>query len=954
MTKPSMLLIAEKRDMRVKYENAYEHAKDQIPFKMYFAELRGHVDQIKENKDDWNEHQFVLPQGFLNWQFDSHAINQPQNSPYEIRADAQNYLDTILKILNENQIDYLGIGTDGDIEGSTLASAFLSLLPVKYQELPRLRLFLDDPSEKTIIHGMQHMYHLDDKMLNGEVTYNRFKNSGILRNQLNYVAGISLTRALRVRAGHNIKANFGLVKAPILEMVNARYEQFCHFTPQTFYYLGGEVALPKGNLPVTLYELAEQQRYTSNAKDDLEHFLKTCSTQVTLKQLQIKEQTTSAPQFYRLTQLQGVLNDKYGMKLDHSLAILEDLYNNAQLITYPRTESNVLASAQVKDFENIIRMCQCIPKLKGFAQQALMLNRLEEVAKDKRFVNDKKVNAHPAITFNTHTHHDFKWEDLSTEQQQVLYEIGCNTLAPFLAPKKTSIATALFDNQPPLSSLAWYAKESTVLDKGWTAITNHDKIQPSLLAPLKDHLGQAFTMQSSLKTGQTKPMPLYTVKSLMDNLDNLNHTDQLLNEKDDKKILKEFHGIGTSATRGHILEQLEVNQILTITDKADKAKNIGKGKLIPTEIGVAFAQLLNNMNLLQLTEIVDIETDLIAIQNGTLTPQEFQQKYFAQIEQQVKQIQQSAESDWQKISVTAQNTDKTLVGTCPLCQQPVYAGKKMVICSQSHVKFVNAQNEPVKKDDPTGHWVLEGCPLRFSFHPFHSKEKITKGDIQRLLSLQPTKKAYTLHSAKKDKDYQLPLIWDQTKQHLMPYIAPAQEIGTCPLCHGKLMMDSKFITCENDDVKLYRQPFHALAPLTKTQVQTILQGKPVTMQFHSVKKNKDYSAELSFNQDNDGKAEWCLQLPQHQRQTIGQCFLCQSEVIMQDDNYIYCNNHDCPLRFTRQPFHAKTPLTMTDIQALIGGKATTMLQLFSTKKNCFYSAKLYWNTDNSRLQCKFN
>ena len=970
--KPLMLLIAEKRTVRNEYEKVYQKHKQEIPYNLIFAELKGHIDEVKNNKhENWEEHQFVLPQGFLQWNFANNAVNETKNSPYQVAETGKRYLNNIVNLLDKYNVDYLGIGTDDDIEGSALASMFLSLLPTKYQQIPRLRLFINDTSEKSILYGLKHMYQDSDVMKNGITTFANYTNSGILRSQINFVAGVSLTRALNVKTQGKIKANFGLVKAPILEMVNARYQQFINFQPQTFYYITDTVNLPKGQFNTSLFSYTDNKKLVSTNKDEVANIYQQLPNIVMLKDIKHKTIEKPAPQFYRLTKLQGVLNKKYNMSLSTSLAVIEEMYLKDKLITYPRTESVVLGSGQINDLPKIVELCTSIPTLKPFALLAQKLNRFNIVAHDKRFINDKKLSAHTAITLNPNypnTH--FNWNELDQNKQCILYEIAVNNLAPFLLPHITDNSVAIFKLTNELQNQYYLSgSQNIVMQKGWTEllentkqITSNDNVD--VLASLEQQSQQArYNVTHQIANGQTKPLPLYTIQSLMDNLDNLNNTDNLLSEnaKLDKNILKQFQGIGTGATRGSIIEQLQANKMIYKTTKNFAEQHINKGKIIPTKAGVLFADILKDMHLLQLQEVVKLENDLINIQNGRITPHEFQQQYFANIKAQVKLIQDNDNQTlWQKIMANADTTSKkVLVGKCPLCNGNVYVDNKFVACENSKLQLVDSNNQVVKQKSQATHYVLVGCQFLFNVKPYGSNKKLTTTDIKAIIKQGMTNNEYTLHSNKKHKDYSAKLKWDNDKKMLVPFIDNSiTTVGKCPLCNHEVNYQNHWLACTNQDCdfKLYTKPFNIKSDLKLDDMSKLLAHQLTsTYSFYSKKNKKTFKAQLSLDDtdknyqlhfDNDNKV-----VNSHQTQVVGNCPLCNHEVNYQN-HYVTCTNQHCNFRFYDCPFHAVKALSVDDIKKIVSGENSNLEDFISSKKTK-YSAKLYWDNQKNDLSLLF-
>ena len=98
----------------------------------------------------------------------------------------------------------------------------------------------------------------------------------------------------------------------------------------------------------------------------------------------VKKDTLNPPKLFSLSNLQNVLGKKYKMPMDKSLAIVQKLYEEGY-VTYPRTNSEYLATKEKDKIKNIINN---IKKL-GY----------EITFKDKKTIfDDSKIESHSALT----------------------------------------------------------------------------------------------------------------------------------------------------------------------------------------------------------------------------------------------------------------------------------------------------------------------------------------------------------------------------------------------------------------------------------------------------------------------------------------------------------------------------------------------------------------------------
>lgn len=748
MTKPSVLLIAEKDSQVQDFRQVYFKHRNEIPYTFYFGYLAGHVDELKpENNEKWSfENALNIPQGFLKWNFD--GCTSPQDSPFQIKASAKKKQQSILNTLETHPIDYICVATDPDIEGSYLAAAFLSTLPLKYQKLPRLRLFANDNTEQTLLPEFKHLHKNDDELPEGKKTYHSLENSGVLRGQVNFIMGTSLTRALTLKNNNLIKV--GYVKAPILQLVNKRYEQYVNFKPQNYYEIEAKASHANGNFNVKLVDAKKNQTIKFKDKDIANKNLNLLPAQGKILKQEKKKVITQAPKFYKLTELQGVLNKRYNISFDKSMTIIEKLYNKDKILSYPRTDSTVLADGQIKDLPAMVTMCMSIPALRPFAERAIKLNRFDEVAKNKRFVNQKKVDTHPALTLNPHEKKSFDWNSFTKTEQQVIYEVGLSCLLPFLEPKETARTKVLISIEGH-EKINWMATGSVVLKAGWSELIHSKPADDELKDSLPSmYVNDDIALNPTLSEHETKPQPLYTESSLIKHLGTLSNLDDVLPKKY-TKLLKDFaQGIGTSATRGSIITELIKNGTLMITNSKSK---LPAKRVIPTQEGVKLAKQLSDMQIMQIEDVVQFEMDLTAVQKREMKPEVFQDKYIELAKQQIARVKDS-NTDQINLQKESKRKSNESLGACPICGSDVIETTNSFRCKANRYK---------KTED--GKWNHEGCSFQIYKQPFNMKTKLTKTDIKSLLKGNQTKKKKFI-SKKTNKEYSAALQLEQPSNKL--------------------------------------------------------------------------------------------------------------------------------------------------------------------------------------------
>ena len=93
-----------------------------------------------------------------------------------------------------------------------------------------------------------------------------------------------------------------------------------------------------------------------------------------------------APQLYDLTQLQREANQKFGFSAKETLNIMQRLYENHKVLTYPRTDSRYLTADVMGTIKERLQAINA-GVYREFA--APLIRR--ELPKKPAFVNDAKV-----------------------------------------------------------------------------------------------------------------------------------------------------------------------------------------------------------------------------------------------------------------------------------------------------------------------------------------------------------------------------------------------------------------------------------------------------------------------------------------------------------------------------------------------------------------------------------
>ena len=405
--------------------------------------------------------------------------------------------------------------------------------------------------------------------------YENLADAAMCRAEADWLVGINATRALTCK--YNAQLSCGRVQTPTLAMIAGREEEIRNFQPQAYY----EVALSAEGVPFTWKDQKSGSSRTFSRERALEVKKRAEEDSLVITKIEKKEKRQSAPQLYDLTELQRDANRKFGYSAKETLNLMQRLYENHKVLTYPRTDSRYLSSDLVPTLKERLEAIQVGP-YRSLAARAAKQNFSGKFS----FVNNAKVSDHHAII---PTEQYVQLTAMSPEERKV-YDL---VVRRFLAVLLPACIYEEWSITAEAGGERFFARGKTLLSEGWRAAY---EVQPEedeeSGAELKEQrlpsleAGKRMKVQSCrLKEGKTKPPARFTEATLLSAMEN---PARYLEEKDGKlaKTLGETGGLGTVATRADIIEKLfhtfllekRENEIL-ITSKARQLL-----KLVPEDL----------------------------------------------------------------------------------------------------------------------------------------------------------------------------------------------------------------------------------------------------------------------------------------------------------------------------------------------------------------------------------
>ena len=438
--------------------------------------------------------------------------------------------------LFRKDIEEVIIATDAGREGELVARWILEKAGC---HKPIKRLWISSVTDKAIQEGFA--------SLKDGHAYDNLYRAAAARAEADWLVGMNGTRALTCK--YNAQLSCGRVQTPTLSMIARREEEIRKFVPREYYGISVETQDVKwtwrdeksGSLSTFSRERAE------------EICKKTENTALEVTKTEIKAKKTMAPGLYDLTTLQREANQKYGFSAKETLNIMQRLYENHKVLTYPRTDSRYIGKDIVPTIKERLKACGVGPyrKLAG-----ALMNKPVQV--NSGFVDDKRVSDHHAIIPTE----QFVQLDHMTNEERKIYDM---VVRRFLAVLYPPFEYEQITMEAKAAGESFAASGKVVKNQGWKEVYEgsfEDAEDEETQRNLKDQQlpriqqgTRSKVLRVTLTTGKTKPPARFTEATLLAAMEN---PVKFMETKDKEtvKTIGETGGLGTVATRADIIEKL--------------------------------------------------------------------------------------------------------------------------------------------------------------------------------------------------------------------------------------------------------------------------------------------------------------------------------------------------------------------------------------------------------------
>ena len=514
---------------------------------------------------------------YQTWSMDTLPMLPKEWKLVVIKQTGKQY-HAVKELLHRKDVSDIIIATDAGREGELVARWILEKAGNKK---PIQRLWISSVTDKAIREGFANLRPGKD--------YENLYHAAVARAESDWVVGINATRALTCK--YNAQLSCGRVQTPTLAMIAAREEEIRKFQPQPYYGLKATA----GGVTFTWADKKSGSQRTFD-KEKIEAIKKAASSgKLQISEVKKKAKQSVSPALYDLTALQREANQRFGFSAKETLNIMQRLYENHKVLTYPRTDSRYLTTDMVGTLAERLKACAVGP----YKKMALKLSR-QNIRGNKSFVDNSKVSDHHAII---PTEQFVQLEHMSNEERKI-YDMVVRRFLSVLSPaceyEETSIKAVLGGEE-------FIARGNILRVPGWREAYLDANGQEYDDFEEEEESGYEFSHTSlsnggtslpdfkegtilsidklTVTDGKTKPPAYFTEGTLIAAMEN---PVKYLEQKDKTVIrtLGETGGLGTVATRADIIEKL-FNSFL-MEKKGNEIHITSKGKqlleLVPQDL----------------------------------------------------------------------------------------------------------------------------------------------------------------------------------------------------------------------------------------------------------------------------------------------------------------------------------------------------------------------------------
>ena len=619
----------------------------------------------------------------------------PQHFKLVVIKQTHRQFQIVKNHLLRKDVGTVVIATDAGREGELVARWILKIAGNKK---PVRRLWISSVTDKAIREGF--------KNLKDGRAYLNLYAAAEARAEADWLVGMNGTRALTCR--YNAQLSCGRVQTPTLALIAAREQEIKSFVPKRFYTLTTVSHGMTWNW--------QDGKSGSNRSFDKERIQsiaeKAEKDEMLITDVQRSVKKSYSPGLYDLTELQRDANKRFGYSAKETLNIMQRLYENHKVLTYPRTDSRYIGRDVAETLKERLEACAVGPYRK-LAGKLL----LQPIRTNKSFVDDSKVSDHHAII---PTEQFVQLDHMSSEERKI-YDLVVRRFLAVLYPPCEYEQIKLTGS---CAGEKWTAGSRMMKETGWQQVYEseweEEEDNPLMTVTSMPKLEKGrkdAVMRPKVSEGQTKPPAYYNEGTLLTAMEKGN--------------------LGTVATRADIIDKLFNSFLMEKKDKDIRVTSKGRQLLglVPEDLKKP-----------ELT--ADWEKKLLAISEGRLKKDSFISEIRGYTEEIVREIA-GGEGQFRHENLTNH--------LCPNCGKRMLSvqGKnsKMLVCQDRSCGYRESVSRKTNARCPKCHKKIEmygkgdaqtfvcSCGYKEKLSAFQNRRKkegagVSKRDVQQYMRRQ--------------------------------------------------------------------------------------------------------------------------------------------------------------------------------------------------------------------------
>ena len=830
----------------------------------------------------------------------------PKEYKYGVVESAKEQYAVVNNLLHRDDIDTVYWAGDSGKEGQTIEENIRNYGGVR-DGMKELRVWIDSQTDEEILHGIKDAKPMSD--------YAKLGASGIMRTIEDYSLGINFSRVLSVKYGKLINdaaattsysaIAIGRVMTCVLGMVVEKEREIRNFNEDPFFKVIAKMT--DAGFP-TEWKAVDGSRYFESPLlygDKGNGFKERQNAEKLIQELTNKAAVVfdkdssiskkRAPLLFNLAELQSECAKRFKISPAQTLDIIQDLYEK-KYTTYPRTDARVLTTAIAKEINKNLNKLQSYGPTSKYVHEILGEKKYIGLEKTS-YTDDSKVTDHYAIIPTGQCNGIEKLPPLS---QRVYDLIVRRFLSIFYPPAEYKNVKLTIE----INNEKFFAGAKLLVKPGYLEIAGIPKSKDKSSEDDTDtaepqdkeddfskeqfidfvesvNIGDEIDiLEFKLKEGKTSPPKRYTSGSLILAMENAG---KLIEDEELREQIKTT-GIGTSATRGEILDKLVRIHYLNQNNKTQVITPEKLGEMIYEVV------LLTTPSLLKPEKTAQWEQGLEGIINGSV---EFAD-YRSELEEYIRtETQNMIDSDLtQKIAMNINQftgkeskgiaTRKPLGIKCPACGGELTTTSFGYGCS-------NYSNEEIKCKFSLGQ--IAGVDV--SEEQFIKLIQEGKTDLIEGFKSKANKPFKSVLKLEKGETGEYNVVFDFSE-------TPTEYVEglSCPVCGGRIAQTGYGFACEHrfqqEDQCYFSVGEIAGRKLSCDELTTLLQtGYTDVLSGFKSKTNQKFSARIRLKEGEDGRKILAFDFDGIEREKLegARCPDCGGDLVKTSFGY-GCSNYN--------------------------------------------------------------